>query len=166
MKFVGALFFTALFTAGCTTISPEEFQSYSSDERARVICNDSRQARKRRYEIRDIWRKIEKQSDLLDTGYRVHEHCQTITEKTEGNCPSEADQESSCVRPLEVEREVCTETPVPIDPYYEESVLNNLKSRLSNAESIDRNLFKVCAEKAKSLSFREAYYLYDEGLEP
>ena len=157
---------TSCLVFGCTTISPEEFQGYSNEERAYVICNDSKRARQRRYETRSILRKIEKQSNLLDTGYRVHKHCKTIMEKTEGNCPNPSDKESSCVRPLEVEREVCTETPVAIDPYYEETVLNGLRSRLNKLETTDSVLFKNCAEKAKSLSFEEAYFLYDSGLEP
>ena len=165
-ELIGVLLLTTSFIIGCATISPEEFQGYSADERARVICNESKRARQRRYEIRNIRTRVETQSELLVTGYRVHKHCQTIKEKTEGNCGDAADEDSSCVRPIEVKREVCSETPVTIDPYYEETVLDNLKARLGNLESSNSKLFKVCAEKAKPLGFQEAYYLYDRGLEP
>lgn len=169
MELLSILLLTSFVVAGCTTVSPEKFLSYSANERARLICNESKPARQRRYEISNTWTKIEKQSNLLDTGYRVHRHCHNVTEKIEGNCPDVPDVpdvKSICVPPSETRREVCTETPVAIDPYYEESVLNNLKARLSNIESTHDNLFMICAEKAMSLRFEEAYYLYDKGLEP
>ena len=166
MKLFSILLLTSFLVAGCSSVSPEEFGSYSIDQQARLICNESKPARQRRYEISSAWKKIEKQSNLLGTGYRVHKHCQTVTEKTERKCPDVLEAKSSCTPSSETTREVCTETPVAIDPYYEESVLNNLKTRLSNIESTHNNLFKICAEKAKSLRFEEAYFLYEEGLEP
>ena len=166
MRLLSLLLSTSFVAAGCTTVSPEQFRSYSANERAHLICNESKPARHRRYEINNTWRKIEKQLTLLDTGYRVHKHCQTVTEKKEGNCPNAPKSESICTPASETKSELCTETPIAIDPYYEESVLNNLKARLSKIESTHNNLFMICAERAKSLRFEEAYYLYEKGLEP
>ncbi len=172
--------------SGCSTIKTlEDFNNMSSQRRAEDVCNNANAERIANEAIKqiDAERKaikavVVERALALYRGYRVHKSC-TSKPKTKMVC-SKLGSKVTCKEEEELGSIIlgkkiksCTETPVPIDPDYEErkmkeAVPRTLKLKADRALKVsDRNnKWDECIVRVKTLPVSEAHLHYMNHTRP
>jgi hypothetical protein len=161
----------ALLLGACASL--EDFQNMTPDERARKVCESSSSYGARATSLRQLNDQIAEKEYVLARGYRVYEHCQVIPIAVPGktnDCSNvTGDALKACQQgntaPTTVWRNVCTQTPVPIDYNYESSAIGDLRmTRESLLEQHEQSTY-TCEARIRSLPAERAYSIYKNGME-
>lgn len=160
-----------IFLSACTTV--DDFHAMSPDERADKVCRSADTYSQRERSLRSLGTQISAKEDLLATGYRVHESCQMVSTTVPGKTVDCGGATGVSLQVCQMgntpamtqNRQVCTETPVPIDYNYESGALRNLHMARAELDEYHEQQTYVCVAKARSLPADRAYSLYKRDAE-
>jgi hypothetical protein len=167
------IFLTTLVLVLGACASLDDFQKMSADERARKVCESSSSYGARATSLRQLNEQIAEKEYVLARGYRVYEHCQPMPIAVPGKTIDCGDATGDALKTCQqgntpattVWRNVCTQTPVPIDYAYESSVVGDLRmTREGLLEQHEQSTY-TCEARLKSLPAERAYLLYKNNME-
>lgn len=153
---------------GCATTA-EDFQKMSLTERQSAVCYGSDAFEERKERLSYYEEEIPKRQRVLSRGYRIHTTCRTVAEEQTKICSAKTSTgKMMCdgIPAPKTYRNECTETPVDIDPQYEQEVLDEY-SRAYSALSASHSAFtQECFARVAEMPPQAAYIYYSEDMEP
>ena len=154
---------------GCAT-TKEDFQNMSLTERQAAVCYGSNAFEQRKDRLSYYEEEIPKRQRVLSRGYRIHTSCVQVAVEQPKNCistkTSMAKNLCEGMRARKTYKNECTETPVSIDPQYEQQVLDEYRQSYSDLSSSHSELTQRCFSRVSEMPPEAAYIYYSEGLEP
>ena len=171
-----------LISSCSSTRSLSAFEKMDSNKTAEVVCTNTREAKSmaasltdRRQSSLQFGRSISEISAVLSRGYRIHRQCTTVYRQLE-EC-TESYGKFTCRKVRDpsdwIGTQSCTESPVSIDPNYEERRLEELsltKRELDDVISIEElksaKYQTNCRSRAWSLTPNDAFQHYQNNTAP
>ncbi len=143
----------------CTTI--DDYRAMAPDARATDLCQRQPALRGLESDVAAAQGALGEVRQALDRGYRVHQRCETILEftgVTVTDCQLKPGGGERCVeKRKEREREVCTDTPVPIDGGIESRRERALSAQLQDLTDRHAQAWAACHARAIRLTPEQAF---------
>ena len=156
----------ALFLGGCAA-TQSQFLSMPTHERQAAVCFESEPYKSRLEQMGALRASIDQQNRLLSQGYRVHRQCRQVQQPTNCDGYNTSMGKTVCQGTAWTNtRQECTETPVAIDPVYEENRRNQYQETLRALEPTHQRGMDRCLALVGHMSPNEAYIYYSRKLEP
>lgn len=147
----------AVLTA-CTTL--DDYRAMAPEARATDLCRRQPAVRRLESEAAAAQGALGDVQLALARGYRLHQRCETIVEftgVTVTDCQRTPGGELCVERRKEREREVCTETPVPIDGGLESRKEQALAAQVQALSDRRAQAWAVCHARAVKLTPEQAF---------
>ena len=184
MRLIASLMmlFGFLITSCSSTRSLSAFEKMDSNKTAEVVCTNTHEAKSMAASLTDkrqsslqFGRSISEISAVLSRGYRIHRQCTTVYRQIEECTESYGTFTCRKVRdPSDwIGTQNCTESPVSIDPNYEERRLAELSLTKRELDDVisgeERKSVKYqtdCRSRTWSLTPGEAFQHYQNNTAP
>lgn len=161
MKFVVKIsIFAIIGLVGCTTVN--DFRQMNPEKRAEIACKNRREIRSLIEQQNQYKSSIASTQSDLNRGYKLHTQCRNVEVKGDAtvSCNSNFGY-TTCneTRPTET-RQVCQDTPVPLNYELERDNLNRYQT---NARALETKLsatWSSCLRYVGGLSADDAYKFY------
>ena len=151
---------------GCAATA-DDFQKMSLAKRQDAVCYGSDAFEQRKEQLSFYREEIAEKQQIISRGYRLHTQCQRVTVPGRQVDCSNARLPRSCEQMNAPKKETqCTETPVSIDPQYEQQMLDEYRQAYSDLSSSHSELTQRCLSRVSEMPPAAAYIYYSEGMEP
>lgn len=155
-----------LMATGCAS-TQEQFSQMSPSERQAKVCFESSPFKSRQDQIASLKQGIGQQSALLTQGYRIHRQCRQVQQPSNCDGYNTGMGKTACQGTAWTNTKTeCTETPVAIDPNFEQTRKNQYEDDLQRLEARHQRQTQHCMAVVGHMSINEAYLYYKQGLEP
>ena len=165
------LLLNSLAFLGCASTA-EDFQNMSLPERQAAVCYGSDAFEQRKQQLSFYEEEITNKQNVLNLGYRIHTQCRTVKIKAPPpDCSGySTDMGKSTCQGTAWTRDSwetqCTETPVSIDPRYEQETIDEYRQTYSDLSSSHSELTQQCFTRISEMPPEAAYIYYSEDMEP
>ena len=158
--------FGFFFLTGCAA-TQSQFLNMPTHERQSAVCFESAPYKSRLGQMTNLRANIDQQNRLLSQGYRVHRQCRQVQQPTNCEGYNTSMGKTACQGTAWTNtRQECTETPVAIDPNFEESKRNQYVEALRILEPTHQKMIERCLAVVSHMSPNQAYLYYSKKLEP
>jgi hypothetical protein len=159
-----------MLVIGCAT-SQQDFETMSKTERQAAVCYGADSFKQRKEQMSFYQSEIEKKQVILSRGYRIHTQCQQIkVAAPQTSCGAKTGMGKTMCEGTAWTRDTykteCTETPVGIDPKYEQETLSDYQKALATMSSVHSEKTQVCLARVSEMPPQAAYIYYSENMEP
>lgn len=148
---------TALLLTACTTV--DDFRRYTPDRRAQLVCERDLGIRAQDQRLAE-WQGLHAQTQqALDRGYHVHRQCREEPTAATEVCETEGKRRVCQTREAKP-RQVCEETPVPLNVPLEKEKLAAYAQNINRQAQERQQSWQACTTRVRALSPEAAFDLF------